>query len=44
METRVALEEAAELLSRVQLVEEPPMIELLSFRAPRRLLVGLQPG
>ncbi|MFI5730577.1 hypothetical protein ACIA49_10700 [Kribbella sp. NPDC051587] len=39
LETRVALECAAVLLSAVQLVEEPPMIELLSFRAPKRLLI-----
>jgi len=39
LETRVALECAAGLLSAVQLAEEPPMIELLSFRAPRRLLI-----
>jgi cytochrome P450 len=39
METQVALEEAAELLRVVQLVEEPPMIDLLSFRAPKRLVV-----
>jgi hypothetical protein len=26
-------------LSGVRLTEEPPMIELLSFRAPKRLLV-----
>ena len=39
LETRVALECAAGLLSAVRLVEEPPMIDLLSFRAPKRLLV-----
>ncbi|MFB6721965.1 hypothetical protein ACFCV3_17460 [Kribbella sp. NPDC056345] len=39
LETRVALECASDLLSAVQLVEEPPMIDLLSFRAPKRLLV-----
>ncbi|GAB2631197.1 cytochrome P450 family protein [Kribbella swartbergensis] len=39
MEARVVLECADELLAAVELVEEPPMIELLSFRAPRRLLV-----
>ncbi|MFK4086724.1 hypothetical protein ACI2LF_21635 [Kribbella sp. NPDC020789] len=39
LEARVALECAAGLLSGVQLAEEPPMIELLSFRAPRRLLI-----
>ncbi|WP_406050987.1 hypothetical protein [Kribbella sp. NBC_00889] len=44
LEARVALECAADLLATVSLVEEPPMIELLSFRAPKRLLVGLQPG
>ncbi|TCC58655.1 cytochrome P450 [Kribbella pittospori] len=44
LEARVALECAADLLATVRLVEEPPMIELLSFRAPKRLLVGLQPG
>lgn len=43
LEARVALECAADLLSAVQLVEEPPMIDLLSFRAPGRLLVGLRP-
>ncbi|MFI6828539.1 hypothetical protein ACIBG5_15645 [Kribbella sp. NPDC050241] len=44
LEARVALECAADLLATVRLVEKPPMIELLSFRAPKRLLVGLQPG
>lgn len=44
LEARVALEEAAGLLSGVQLLEEPPMIDLLSFRAPKRLLVGLRPS
>jgi cytochrome P450 len=39
LEARVALECAAELLGSVRLVEEPPMIDLLSFRAPQRLLV-----
>ena len=39
LEARVALECAAGLLSAVRLVEEPPMIDLLSFRAPKRLLV-----
>jgi cytochrome P450 len=39
MEARVALESAGALLSDVQLVEQPPMIDLLSFRAPKRLLV-----
>ena len=39
LEARVALETAAGLLSGVRLVEEPPMIELLSFRAPKRLVV-----
>ena len=39
MEARVALECAAGLLSAVRLVEEPPMIDLLSFRAPKRLMV-----
>ncbi|WP_432882019.1 hypothetical protein ACQPYH_38535 [Kribbella sp. CA-245084] len=39
LEARVALECAQGLLARVRLVEEPPMIELLSFRAPKRLLV-----
>ncbi|MFF0264919.1 hypothetical protein [Kribbella sp. NPDC004536] len=37
LEARVALECAHELLGRIRLVEEPPMIELLSFRAPKRL-------
>ena len=37
LEARVALECARELLGGVRLVEEPPMIELLSFRAPKRL-------
>jgi cytochrome P450 len=45
MEARVALECAQELLARVRLVAEPPMIELLSFRAPKRLPVtALQPS
>jgi cytochrome P450 len=39
LETRVALESAAPLLAGVRAVEAPPMIELLSFRAPARLLV-----
>jgi cytochrome P450 len=39
MEARVALECAADLLTGVRLAEEPPMIDLLSFRAPKRLLV-----
>ncbi|MDX2972721.1 hypothetical protein PWY87_03225 [Kribbella solani] len=39
LEARVALECARDLLSGVRLVEEPPMIDLLSFRAPKRLLV-----
>jgi cytochrome P450 len=39
LEARVALECAASLLSAVRLVEEPPMIDLLSFRAPQRLRV-----
>ncbi|GAA1632369.1 cytochrome P450 [Kribbella alba] len=40
LEARVALECAADLLSAVAAVEaEPPMIDLLSFRAPARLLV-----
>ncbi|WP_350281029.1 hypothetical protein [Kribbella sp. HUAS MG21] len=39
MEARVAVECAAELVAGARLVEEPPMIDLLSFRAPKRLLV-----
>lgn len=40
LETRVALECAGPLLAAVRAVEvEPPMIDLLSFRAPARLLV-----
>ena len=40
LEARVAVECAAPLLSAVQAVEaDPPMIDLLSFRAPKRLLV-----
>ncbi|MFD3403157.1 hypothetical protein ACFWUU_20905 [Kribbella sp. NPDC058693] len=39
MEARVAVECARELLAGVRLVEEPPMIDLLSFRAPKRLPV-----
>jgi cytochrome P450 len=39
LEARVALECAQDLLAAVRLVEEPPMIDLLSFRAPRRLTV-----
>lgn len=39
LETRVALEAAGELLTAGQLVEQPPMIDLLSFRAPKRLLI-----
>ncbi|TCO48712.1 cytochrome P450 [Kribbella antiqua] len=39
LEARVALECAAGLLAAVQLTEEPPMIDLLSFRAPKRLRV-----
>jgi cytochrome P450 len=50
LEARVAVETAAGLLSVVRAVEShPPMIDLLSFRAPARVLVeavdsGLQPG
>ena len=40
LEARVAVECAWPLLSAVRSVEEPPMIELLSFRAPARLLVS----
>jgi cytochrome P450 len=44
LETRVALECAGPLLAAVRAVEAPPMIDLLSFRAPARLLVErLQP-
>ncbi|GAA1563679.1 cytochrome P450 [Kribbella hippodromi] len=39
LEARVALECAQDLLTDVRLVETPPMIDLLSFRAPQRLLV-----
>jgi cytochrome P450 len=39
LEARVALDCAADLLAAVQLTEEPPMIDLLSFRAPKRLRV-----
>ncbi|MFD7158348.1 hypothetical protein ACFV9C_27375 [Kribbella sp. NPDC059898] len=39
LETRVALECAQDVLTRVRLTEDPPMIDLLSFRAPKRLLV-----
>jgi cytochrome P450 len=40
LETRVALECAGSLLAAVRAVEaEPPMIDLLSFRAPARVLV-----
>ncbi|WP_145802468.1 cytochrome P450 [Kribbella amoyensis] len=40
LEARVAVERAEPLLAAVRLVEEPPpMLELLSFRAPSRLLV-----
>lgn len=39
LEARVALDCAADLLSAVRLVEEPSMIDLLSFRAPKRLMV-----
>jgi len=42
LEARVALECAAPLLAAVRAVEaEPPMIDLLSFRAPARLSVVL---
>ena len=45
LEARVALECAAPLLAVVQAAEaEPPMIELLSFRAPARVLVALDPA
>lgn len=40
LEACVAVEVAGPLLSAVRAVEEPPMIELLSFRAPARLLVS----
>ncbi|WP_141854630.1 cytochrome P450 [Kribbella jejuensis] len=39
LETRVALECTQQLLIRVRLTEPPPTIDLLSFRAPRRLRV-----
>jgi cytochrome P450 len=40
METRVAVELAAAAVPGVVLAEEePPMIDLLSFRAPARVLV-----
>lgn len=40
MEATVALEAAARILPGLELAEvEPPMIDLLSFRAPRRVLV-----
>ncbi|MFF0340290.1 hypothetical protein [Kribbella sp. NPDC004875] len=38
LEARVALECTQYLLRAVRLTEEPPMIDLLSFRAPKRLL------
>ena len=44
LEARVALECAAGLLSAVRLVEEPPMIDLLSFRAPKRLMADYSPA
>ena len=37
LEARVAVETAGPLLSAVRAGEEPPMIDLLSFRAPARL-------
>lgn len=41
MQTRVVIAAAAAALPAVRLVErEPPMLELLSFRAPRRVIVG----
>jgi cytochrome P450 len=41
LEARVALETAAPLLARARPLEpDPPMIDLLSFRAPKRLLVA----
>ncbi|GAA3142008.1 cytochrome P450 [Kribbella aluminosa] len=39
LESRVALECAQELLIGVRPIEEPPMIDLLSFKAPKRLRV-----
>ncbi|MGW6199308.1 hypothetical protein ACWF0M_24380 [Kribbella sp. NPDC055110] len=39
METQAALDCARELLSGVRLTEPPPIIDLLSFRAPARLVV-----
>ncbi|TCC37346.1 cytochrome P450 [Kribbella sindirgiensis] len=39
LETRVALESTTDLLISARLVEDPPMIDLLSFRAPARLVV-----
>ena len=45
LETRIALELAAHALPDVVLVEpEPPMIDLLSFRAPARVLVRASPA
>lgn len=43
LETRIALDCAQDLLSGVRLVEDPPMIDLLSFRAPKRLRVTAVP-
>jgi cytochrome P450 len=44
LEARVAIESAAPLLPGLRLVDgDPPMIELLSFRAPARLLVERAP-
>ncbi|WP_433162222.1 hypothetical protein [Kribbella sp. CA-247076] len=41
LETRVALESAATLLPAVHLLESPPLLNLLSFQAPTRLLVAM---
>ncbi len=40
MEARVAVQQAATTLTGLRLVEpDPPMIDLLSFKAPRRVVV-----
>ncbi|TCC20320.1 cytochrome P450 [Kribbella speibonae] len=43
LETQVALDCARRLLTGVRLLEPPPMIDLLSFRAPKRLMVTSRP-
>ncbi|HEY3558861.1 MAG TPA: hypothetical protein VGL05_15425 [Kribbella sp.] len=44
LETQIALESTQNLLTKVRPTETPPMIDLLSFRAPKRLMVTALQG